>query len=239
MSLAPAAPGGPAGRWAGLGVAIAYVIVAAAVGLYRTADTGPLWPDAPRYANAGAMVRDWLRSDQWLGPVRFAEAKGARTLAELRALSWERLATPVPATTGTAALPAPIRFGVVIDGHVLRGPGREVFASGQQNDVPTLTGRWSGSPVTLIMPAKACISGSYPGRSFNGPLAPNAPIVQYTRSGLSRRSVSASSPKSPADPGRRFWITTSPRSTISRRRASRSDGSFRLTIAERLLRLRL
>lgn len=78
MSFAPAAPGGPAGRWAGLGIAAAYLAVAAAVGLYRTADTGPLWPDAPRYANAGAMVRDWLRSDQWLAPVRFAEANYAR-----------------------------------------------------------------------------------------------------------------------------------------------------------------
>src|SRR5262245_36231112 len=78
MTLATAAPGGPAGRWAGLAVAVAYLAVAAAVALYRAADTGPLWPDAPRYANAGAMVRDWLRSDQWLSPVRFAESNYAR-----------------------------------------------------------------------------------------------------------------------------------------------------------------
>lgn len=78
MSFASATPGGPAGRWAGLGVAVAYLAVAAVVGLYRVGETGPLWPDAPRYANAGAMVRDWLRSDQWFHPVRFAENNYAR-----------------------------------------------------------------------------------------------------------------------------------------------------------------
>lgn len=78
MSFATAAPGGPAGRLAGLVVAAAYLAAAAAVGLYHTGDTGPLWPDAPRYANAGAMVRDWLHSDRWLSPVRFAESNYAR-----------------------------------------------------------------------------------------------------------------------------------------------------------------
>lgn len=78
MSFASAAPGGPAGRWAGFAVAATYVAVAAAVALYRVGDTGPLWPDAPRYANAGAMVRDWAHSDQWLAPVRFAESNYAR-----------------------------------------------------------------------------------------------------------------------------------------------------------------
>lgn len=78
-----------------------------------------------------------LAEQEALG-VRFAEAKGARTLAELRALSWEQLARPVPSTAASGA--PPIRFGVVVDGHVLRAPGRDVFASGEQNDVPTLTG---------------------------------------------------------------------------------------------------
>jgi hypothetical protein len=78
MSFAAAAPGGPAGRWAGFGVAIAYLAAAAAVGLYRVGETGALWPDAPRYANAGAMVRDWFHSGQWLSPLRFAESNYAR-----------------------------------------------------------------------------------------------------------------------------------------------------------------
>ena len=36
----------------------------------------------------------------------------------------------------------------------------------------------SGAPVTLMIPLKACSSGSYPGRSRNGPARPNAPMSQ-------------------------------------------------------------
>jgi hypothetical protein len=97
MSFATAAPGDPAGRWAGLGVAVAYLAVAAAVGLYRLGETGPLWPDAPRYANAGAMVRDWLRSDQWLSPLRFAESN----YAHYPAFSIPYHPPGVPAALGT------------------------------------------------------------------------------------------------------------------------------------------
>jgi para-nitrobenzyl esterase len=61
--------------------------------------------------------------------VKFAEARGARSIAELRAMSWKDLS----ATTG-------FRFGVVVDGYVLPASVSEVFASGRQNDVPTLTG---------------------------------------------------------------------------------------------------
>ncbi len=58
--------------------ALAYLAVAAALGLYRVGDTGPLWPDGPRYANAGAMMRDFARSGEWHRPVRFAEGNYAR-----------------------------------------------------------------------------------------------------------------------------------------------------------------
>ena len=42
---------------------------------------------------------------------------------------------------GSANGPAPtFRFGVVVDGYVLPASVADVFASGKQNDVPTLTG---------------------------------------------------------------------------------------------------
>ena len=54
--------------------------------------------------------------------VKFAEAKGAHSLAELRALPWKDIFAPVPG----------LRFGPVIDGYVV--------SAGMQSDVPTLTG---------------------------------------------------------------------------------------------------
>ncbi len=63
--------------------------------------------------------------------LRFAEAKGAHSLAELRAMPWKELTAPVPGG---------FRFGPVVDGYFLPAPVEEIFAQGRQNDVPTLTG---------------------------------------------------------------------------------------------------
>src|SRR6266481_3455231 len=52
------------------------------------------------------------------------------------------------------------------------------------------------------------------------------------RRGFFRRSVAASSPSSAAVPGRRFWITTSARSRISRSSRPRSPASRKSTTAE-------
>ena len=43
-------------------------------------------------------------------------------------------------------------------------------------EVPTLTGPPPASPVTDIIPDRACMSGSYPGSSRSGPLSPYARI---------------------------------------------------------------
>ncbi|MGI8732385.1 MAG: glycosyltransferase family 39 protein [Pyrinomonadaceae bacterium] len=41
---------------------------------YRNIDsTGPIWPDASQYANAGAMIHDWLLSGRVLQPYSFAK----------------------------------------------------------------------------------------------------------------------------------------------------------------------
>jgi len=75
---------------------------------------------------AGAGTRT-LADQEQLG-VKFAEAKGAHSIADLRAMSWKDLSG------------GSFRFGVVVDGYVLPAAISDVFASGRQNDVPTLTG---------------------------------------------------------------------------------------------------
>ena len=70
-------------------------------------------------------------ADQEQAGVRFAQAKGAHSLADLRKMSWKELAAPVPGGS---------RFGVVLDGYVQPISARDTFAQGKQNDVPTLTG---------------------------------------------------------------------------------------------------
>src|SRR6186713_1613951 len=69
-------------------------------------------------------------TDQEADGVRFADAKKARTIADLRAMSWQDVVVPVPG----------VRFAPLPDGYALPSTVRQVFASGKQNDVPTLTG---------------------------------------------------------------------------------------------------
>jgi para-nitrobenzyl esterase len=83
----------------------------------------------------GLMSARTLAEQEKLG-VKFAEAKGAHSLADLRKMSWQELTAPIagggPGNT--------FRFGVVVDGYVQPAPAGEMFAQGKQNDVPTLTG---------------------------------------------------------------------------------------------------
>jgi para-nitrobenzyl esterase len=78
----------------------------------------------------GLMGANTLAAQEQAG-VRFAEAKGAKSIADLRKLNWKDLIAPVQGGG---------RFGVVIDGYVQPEPSGEMFAQGKQNDVPTLTG---------------------------------------------------------------------------------------------------
>jgi len=44
------------------------------ISCYDVSGSGPLWADAPQYANAGAMIRDWLFSGDIFEPYEFAKA---------------------------------------------------------------------------------------------------------------------------------------------------------------------
>ncbi len=69
--------------------------------------------------------------------VRFASAKGAKSIADLRAMTAEQITAPV---AGGGRGGASFRGGVVVDGYMLPASVGQVFAEGKQNDVPTLTG---------------------------------------------------------------------------------------------------
>ena len=71
-------------------------------------------------------------------------------------------------------------------------------------ETPARTGGLPGSPVTLMIPPAACMSGSYPGCARCGPTAPYAPIAQYTMDGRRRLTSSNPRPSSSQSPGRRL-----------------------------------
>ncbi|MBV9158550.1 MAG: carboxylesterase family protein [Acidobacteriaceae bacterium] len=61
---------------------------------------------------------------------KFMHANGAATLAQLRAMPWQKLSS---AERG-------LRFAPIVDGYLLPAPVPTVFAEGKQNDVVSLTG---------------------------------------------------------------------------------------------------
>jgi carboxylesterase type B len=64
---------------------------------------------------------------------RYARAKNAASIAELRALSAQQIATPPIGG-------APIRWGTVVDNYALPSSEADAFAAGRSHDVPVLTG---------------------------------------------------------------------------------------------------
>src|SRR5579863_8418182 len=68
--------------------------------------------------------------------MKFADSKGAKSLKDLRSMSWQKLTEGGPGGPSTPGL----RFAPIVDGYSLPAPVREIFAQGKQNDVVTLTG---------------------------------------------------------------------------------------------------
>lgn len=87
--------------------------------------------------DAGPMGSRLLADQEQIG-LKFAAAKGAKSLAALRAMPWKDLVTPIPGTE--EGFNSPYRFATVVDGYVLTASVMDTFAKGLQNDVPTLTG---------------------------------------------------------------------------------------------------
>jgi 4-amino-4-deoxy-L-arabinose transferase-like glycosyltransferase len=56
-----------------LAVPLSLIVFALLLTLPGSNSRGAMWPDSPRYANAGAMIHDWLRAGEWTNPLRFAE----------------------------------------------------------------------------------------------------------------------------------------------------------------------
>jgi para-nitrobenzyl esterase len=79
--------------------------------------------------------------------MKFAQSKGVHSLAELRALTWQKLLEPVrdsqtPAKAG--GMPSLPRFMPIIDGYCLTAAEEQIIVQGKQNDVVILTGYNSG-----------------------------------------------------------------------------------------------
>jgi para-nitrobenzyl esterase len=114
---------------------------------------------------AGISINASALADAEAAGQRFAEAKGAKSIAELRAMSWQKLNEPPAGAAGrgrgardtgapaAAGAPGGGRAGMpdggrgssgtrspIVDGYVLPAAPNEVVAQGKQNDVPILTG---------------------------------------------------------------------------------------------------
>jgi para-nitrobenzyl esterase len=73
---------------------------------------------------------------------KFMHAQGAATLAQLRAMPWQKLASTEPG----------LRFVPIVDGYLLPAPIPTVFAERRQNDIVSLTGINTGELQGLAGP---------------------------------------------------------------------------------------
>jgi para-nitrobenzyl esterase len=75
---------------------------------------------------------------------KFMHAQRAATLAQLRAMPWQKLTNTEPG----------LRFVPIVDGYFLQAPVPTVFAEGRQNDVVSLTGINTGELQGLAGPQR-------------------------------------------------------------------------------------
>jgi para-nitrobenzyl esterase len=98
-------------------------------------------------AAAGPMMAHRTLAETEAAGVRFAEARGAHSIAELRALTWQQLTAPLPATAPGAGAPAAGRgagtafsASPIIDGYFLPLEEMQAVAQRKHSDVPVLAG---------------------------------------------------------------------------------------------------
>jgi para-nitrobenzyl esterase len=65
-----------------------------------------------------------ILADAEAAGLAFAQAKGAATIAALRAMSWQQLTEPLPAAQPGKGPAPPVRFSPIVDGYVLPAPVR-------------------------------------------------------------------------------------------------------------------
>jgi para-nitrobenzyl esterase len=124
----------------------------------------------------GITLRSQSLADVEANGVKFAEAKGASSLAALRAMTWQKIVEPLPAPAagaGGAPAGAGLRFSVIVDGYVLPAAARDVVAQGRHNDVPVLTGANLGELGGLSGPQAPTTAASFVERARRqyGPMA--------------------------------------------------------------------
>jgi len=94
---------------------------------------------------------------------KFAESKGVKSLAELRAMTWQKLTEPgqgAAAVGGTGGM-LMLRFSPIVDGYCLPASAQQVVAQGKQNDVPVLTGQNAGELGGLAGPQQPATAESF------------------------------------------------------------------------------
>ena len=94
---------------------------------------------------AGINMGSTTLKDAEAAGVRFAEAKGGKSIAGLRAMSWQQLVQPAAASGGGRPTGAPI-----VDGHILPLSANDAVFQGKHNDVPVLTGMNAGELGGLV-----------------------------------------------------------------------------------------
>lgn len=105
---------------------------------------------------------------------KFAGSRGARSIADLRAMTYEQLTAPAQgATAGRGAGAPAMRFSPAVDGYVVPAPVAQVVAEGKQNDVPTLTGANTGELGGMTAPQTPVTADAFVKRARQqyGPMA--------------------------------------------------------------------
>ena len=131
-----------------------------AKGLYHRAicESGARFPNDPDLRRLSVSWRPSKGAEA--AGARYAEAHGARSLKELRALSWDQLKdqnnTNDESVPGS---PPPPLFRPAIDGWVIPFNYSQTYARGLQNDVPIINGHEIGSP-TRPVTLEAYVAGA-------------------------------------------------------------------------------